>query len=200
MVAPSHTWPCATPQKPHHRSLGGSTMQVLSIMGYPGVGQEEMTPDASLGDEGNLKYGRTGSSLQGGAGYASADPSHLFPTITSRKREREHSPARHRGGVRCSSLLRWNTQAIYSSGECKQTHPCPTVPISHPLPALALGHLVPAGGQAARPHCPRLGTDGQAPAGTGGHRLGTVPGTALLPGKTSSCRGMGTTPSPALRT
>lgn len=122
-----------------------------------------------------------------------------FPSFTSWKREWECSPTGHGGGVRCSSSLRWDTQAIYSSRECKQTHPCPSVPISCPLPALALGHLVPAGGQATRPHCHRLGTDGQAPAGTGGRGLGTIPGTPLLR-KPKRLQGVESDPSPALRT
>lgn len=174
----------------HHCPLGDGTVQVPSIMGCPGLGQEEMAPDASMGDDGDLNNGRTSSSLQGGAGDTSA-----VPSITSRKREQECSPAGHGGGVRCSSSLCWDTQAIYSSRECKQTRPCPTVPISRPLPAPASGHLVPAGGQAACPRCPCLGTDGPAPAETGGRGLGTVPGMPLFPGKPSGCSEMRVTPT-----
>lgn len=177
----------------HHCPLG--TVQVPSIMGWPGLGEEGMTPDASLGDDGDLKDGRTVSSLWGGTGDASTALCHLFPSITSGKQEWEHSPARHGGGVRCSSSLCQDTQAIYSSRECKQTRPCPTVPIGRPLPALASGHIVPAGGQATHPCCPRLGTDSPAPAGTGGRRLGTVPRMSLLSRKPSGCCGMRVTPA-----
>lgn len=81
---------------------------------------------------------------------------HLFPSIISRKKEWEHSPTKNGGGVRCSSSLRQDMQAIYSSRECKQTCPCPTVPAGLPLPTLASGHLVPARGQATRLRCPHL--------------------------------------------
>lgn len=81
---------------------------------------------------GDLKDGRTGSSLQGGAGNASAAPPHLFPTVSGGKREWERSPARHRGGVRCSSLPRHDMEAIYSSRECKQTVRAPSSPSAIP--------------------------------------------------------------------
>lgn len=134
-----------------------------------------MTPDALLGDERDLKDDRTTSSLWGGAGHASAALCHLFPSIISGKKEWEHSTTKNREGVTCSSSLCQDMQAIYSSRECKQTCPCPTVPAGRPLPTLASGHLVPARGQATRLRCPHLSTDSPAPAETGGHRLGTIP-------------------------
>lgn len=150
-------------------------MQIPFIMECSGLGQEGVTLDALLGDERDLKDDRTTSPLRGDAGHASTALCHLFPSITSRKKEWELSHTKNGGGVRCSSSLHQDMQAIYSSRECKQTCPRPTVPAGCPLPELAPGHLVPTRGQATRLRCPHLSTEDPAPAETGGHRLGTIP-------------------------
>lgn len=150
-------------------------MQAPFITERSGLGQEGVTPDALLGGERALKDDRTTSPLWGDAGHARAALCHLFPSIISSKKEWEHSHTKNGGGVRCSSSLRQDMQAIYSSRECKQTRPCPTVPAGRSLSALASAHLVPARGQATRLRCPHLSTEGPAPAEAGGHRLGTIP-------------------------
>lgn len=123
-----------------------------------------------------------------------------FPSIISRKKEWEHSHTKNGGGVRCSSSLRQDRQAIYSSRECKQTCPCPTVPAGCPLPTLAPGHLVPARGQPPACAVPTSAQKAQLQQRQVATGWGPSPRCLSPPWETHWLQGDDSDPSPALRT
>lgn len=168
-------------------------MQVPFITKCSGLGQDRVTPDALPGDERVLKDDRTTSPLWGDAGHASTALCHVFPSIISRKKEWEHSPTKNGGGVRCSSSLCQDMQAIYSSRECKQTCPCPTVPLAVPSQhclqdTLFLPEVRPP---LSPPQHRRPSSSRDRWPQAGDH----APHAPLLPGKPSGYKGMTVTPA-----
>lgn len=168
-------------------------MQVPFITKCSGLGQDRVTPDALLGDERVLKDDRTTSPLWGDAGHASTALCHVFPSTMSGKKEWEHSPTKNGGGVRCSSSLCQDMQAIYSSRECKQTCPCPTVPLAVPSQRCLQDTLFPP--EVRPPTVPTSAQKAQLQQGQVATGWGPCPTCPSPPWETQWLQGMTVTPA-----